>query len=61
MGTIADLIAGIKASQSELALSLAQGNASTWESYQRMVGQYQGLDQALEILNNILKEPDEDE
>lgn len=61
MGTIADLIAGIKASQSELALSLAQGNASTWESYQRMVGQYQGLEQALEILNNILKEPDEDE
>ena len=61
MGHIADLIAGIKASQSDIALSLARGNASTWEAYQRMVGQYQGLEQALEILNNILKEPDDDE
>lgn len=61
MGTVSDLIAGIKASQSELALSLAQGNASTWEAYQRMVGQYRGLEEALAILNNLLKEPDEDE
>jgi|TARA_R110002126_G_scaffold13144_2_gene57438 hypothetical protein len=61
MGYIADLIAGIKASQSEISLSLARGNASTWEAYQRMVGQYQGLEQALEILNNILKEPDDNE
>ena len=61
MGTVGDLIAGIKASQSQLALSLAQGNASTWEAYQRMVGQYRGLEDALLILNNLLKEPDEDE
>lgn len=61
MGTVSDLIAGIKASQSEIALSLAQGNASTWEAYQRMVGQYRGLEEALAILNNLLKEPDEDE
>ena len=61
MGTVGDLIAGIKASQSELALSLAHGNASTWEAYQRMVGQYRGLEEALAILNNLLKEPDEDE
>jgi hypothetical protein len=61
MGTISDLIAGIKASQSDIALSLARGNASTWEAYQRMVGQYQGLEQTLEILNNILKEEDDDE
>ena len=61
MGAISDLIAGIKASQSQLALSLAQGNASTWEAYQRMVGQHQGLSEALDILNNILKEEDENE
>ena len=61
MGTVSDLIAGIKASQSEIALSLAQGNAPTWESYQRMVGRYQGLTEALDILNNLLKDPDEDE
>ena len=61
MGTLSDLIAGIKASQSQVALSLAQGNASTWEAYQRMVGQYQGLQEALDILNNILKDEDADE
>ena len=61
MGTLSDLIAGIKASQSQVALSLAQGNASTWEAYQRMVGQYQGLQEALDILNNILKDEDENE
>jgi hypothetical protein len=61
MGHIADLIAGIRASQGEISLSLARGNASTWEAYQQMVGRYQGLEQALEILNNILKEPDDDE
>lgn len=61
MGTVSDLIAGIKASQSEIALSLALGNAPTWESYQRMVGRYQGLSDALEILNNLLKDPDEHE
>ena len=42
MGTVGDLIAGIKASQSNIALSLAQGNASSWEAYQRMVGHHQG-------------------
>ena len=61
MGTIADLIAGIKTSQSQIALSLAHGNASSWEAYQRMVGQHQGLQEALDILNNILKEEDENE
>ena len=61
MGYISDLVSGIKASQSEISLSLARGNASTWEAYQRMVGQYHGLEQALEILNDILKEPDDDE
>ena len=61
MGTVSDLIASIKHSQSEISLSLAQGNAPTWESYQRMVGRYQGLGEALEILNNLLKDPDEHE
>jgi hypothetical protein len=61
MGTVSDLISAIKNSQSEIALSMALGNAPTWESYQRMVGRYQGLNNTLEIINNLLKEPDEDE
>jgi hypothetical protein len=61
MKTISDLIGGIKASQGEIALALATGKAPTWEAYHRMVGQHQGLEDALEILNNLLREDDEHE
>ena len=61
MKTVNDLIGGMKASQSEIALALATGSAQTWEAYQRMVGTYQGLQDALDILNNLLREDDEDE
>ena len=61
MATLGDLIGGIKASQTVLSLSLAQGNAPTWEAYQRMVGHYAGLQESLDILNNLMKEKDEDE
>lgn len=61
MKSVADLIGGIKARQAAISQSLAAGNAATWETYQRMVGEYAGLEQALEILNNLLKEDDENE
>jgi len=61
MATISDLIGGIKASQGEIALSLARGNASSWEAYHRMIGQYEGLQQALDILDNLMKDEDEHE
>jgi|TARA_R110000822_G_scaffold3983_1_gene17147 hypothetical protein len=61
MATISDLIGGIKASQGEIALSLARGNASAWEAYHRMVGQHEGLQQALDILDNLMKDEDEHE
>jgi hypothetical protein len=61
MSTAADLIGVIKTRQAEIAASLAGGTATTWESYQRLVGQYQGLQEALDILNNLLKDDDEDE
>ena len=57
---ISDLIGKIKERRLELALSLADGYAINIESYHRMVGQYQGLGEALDILDNILKEKDED-
>ena len=44
----------------EIALSLADGNAINIESYHRLVGTYQGLGEALEILDDILNERDED-
>jgi hypothetical protein len=45
----------------EIRLSLALGNAVNIESYQRMVGQYQGLQDTLDIINNMLKKEEEDE
>lgn len=61
MNLTSDLISAIKARQIEISVSLASGLAPTWESYQRLVGHYQGLQETLDILNNFLKEEDEDE
>ena len=55
-----DLIGKIKARRLELALSLADGYAINIESYHRIVGQYQGLGEALDILDELLTEKDED-
>ena len=61
MKTIGDLIGGIKSRQAEIAASLAAGNAANWETYHRMVGHFAGLQEALDILNNLMKEDDEHE
>ena len=57
---VSDLIGKIKERRLELALSLADGYAINIESYHRMVGTYQGLGEALDILDDILTEKDED-
>lgn len=59
MRTLNDLIGGIKSRQMEISVSLAAGNAANWETYQRMVGQYAGLQEALNILNHLMEETDE--
>ena len=56
MRTLSDLIGGIKARQAEIAASLVAGNATNWESYIRLVGHNAGLQEALDILNNLMKE-----
>lgn len=56
-----DFIGAVKARQHEIAFSLAAGNAVNFDSYQRLVGQYRGLQDALDIINNLLKEEDEHE
>lgn len=57
---VSELIGKIKTQRLELALSLADGYAINIESYHRMVGRYQGLGEALDILDEILTEKDED-
>lgn len=59
MKTISDLIGAIQSRKSEISTSLAAGNATTWESYQRMVGHYQGLQESLDTLNTLMKEDDD--
>jgi hypothetical protein len=61
MKTLSDLIGAIESRQAEIRLSLADGNAASWETYQRMVGQYAGLKESLQILNQLLKEDNDDE
>ena len=61
MATLAGFIGLIKQRQDRIAESLVQGNAVTFEAYQRLVGQHQGLEEALVILNDLLKEEDDNE
>jgi hypothetical protein len=48
----------IKLRQAEIGVSLASGNASTWELYQRMVGEHVGLAWVLQMINQKLEEED---
>jgi hypothetical protein len=56
-----DFISAVKARQNEIAQALVAGNCVNFESYQRLVGQNLGLKEALDILNKLLEEPDENE
>ena len=56
MALLADFIGRIKVEQAKVADSLTQGFATNFESYQRLVGRHQGLDEALSILNQLLEE-----
>jgi hypothetical protein len=60
MSLLSDLIGQINSKKLEIQISLAEGNAMTWESYQRLVGQHLGLDEALIIINNLLEEEKRD-
>jgi hypothetical protein len=61
MRYVSDLIGAIEVRKSAIAQSLVNGNAVTFEAYQRLVGQHQGLEEALVILNDLLKEEDSNE
>jgi hypothetical protein len=50
-----DFISAIKVRQADIAVSLTAGHVVNFETYQRLVGQYAGLEEALQILNDILK------
>ncbi len=60
MRYVSDIISAVKAEQARIAESLTAGNVVNFETYQRLVGQHQGLVKSLEIIENLLKE-DENE
>jgi hypothetical protein len=59
MRYVEDFIGAIKDRQAEISRSLTAGNAVNFETYQRLVGQHAGLEDALQILNDLLKEDNE--
>lgn len=61
MRYVSDFIGAIEVRKAAIARSLVDGNAVTFEAYQRLVGQHQGLEEALVILNDLLKEDEIDE
>ena len=59
MRYVEDFIGAIKIRQAEIASSLTAGYAVDYESYCRLVGHHAGLEEALMILENLLKEDDD--
>lgn len=55
----AALIGRLKARRSEIALALADGGAQTFDVYHRLVGTYQGLGEALDVLDALLRQDEE--
>ena len=53
---IEPLLHRIKIKQAEISHALANGSASTWEAYQRLVGEYQGLQDVLDMVDSMLDE-----
>ena len=51
-----DFIGRIKVELAKVADSLTQGFVVNFETYQRLVGRHQGLQEALSILNQLLEE-----
>jgi hypothetical protein len=60
MNDFSQLIGIIKGLQADIATSLANGNANSYEVYQRLVGEYRGLEQALKAIDQLLTENEYD-
>ena len=53
-------IGRINEKKQEIAESMVNGNCVNFESYQRLVGQNIGLQEALNVLNDLLEEDKND-
>ena len=57
---ISDLIGLIKNRRLEIALSLADGGAITFEAYWRLVGVNQGLREVLDIIDQMMTDQEQE-
>jgi len=61
MRYLSDYIGAVKAEQLRIQESMAAGRPVSFEAYQRLVGEHQGLAKALDILNSLLEEQEYDD
>jgi GH35 family endo-1,4-beta-xylanase len=58
---ISEIIKRVRAEQNSLADTLTTSmNVNSYEDYQRLVGRYEGLKLTLDIVNEILREDEEE-
>jgi hypothetical protein len=58
---ISEIIQRVRTEQTKLADTLTAGhNVNTFEDYQRLVGRYEGFKETQDIINEILREDEED-
>ena len=59
---ISEIITRTRDEQAKLAVTLTAGsNVNSFEDYQRLVGRYEGFKEVLDIINEILREDEEDD
>jgi hypothetical protein len=59
---ISDIITRTREEQAKLAVTLTAGNnVNSFDDYQRLVGRYEGFQETLNIINEILREDEEDD
>jgi hypothetical protein len=59
---ISEIVRRVKDEQIKLAETLTAGmNVNTFEDYQRLVGRYEGFKETLDIVNEILREDEEED
>jgi hypothetical protein len=58
---ISEIIKRLKSADQDLTLAISSGvNVHDYASYQRLIGQKAGVQDALDIINQILSEDEED-
>jgi hypothetical protein len=59
---ISEIISRTRDEQAKLAITLTAGiNVNSFDDYQRLVGRFEGFREVLDIIDEILREDDENE